>query len=142
MPIEPHLLHPAVVHLPLALLPTGAAAAVAASRRRGPAWLGEAASWLLWLGTASAWLALSLGLVAERWAPHVPPAWEAMADHETLAWWSAGLFTALSVWRYRLGKKWEPAFLAAWLTALGVLAATAWHGGELVFRYGVGHIGF
>lgn len=123
-----------------------AGAAVAGGRwsRRAPAWLAETESWLLWLGTAAAWLALGLGLLAEKTAPHVPPAWETLADHETLAWWTVAAFTALSCLRLyavrtgRDGGKLRGAQALLWVLGLCLLIATAMHGGELVFRFGMG----
>ena len=98
----------------------------------------------MWLGTASAWIALGLGFLAERTAPHVPPAWEVLAEHENLAWWTCSAFAALSSLRLfaiRTGRD-AGAFRAAqilmWLIGLGLLIATATHGGELVFRFGMG----
>lgn len=112
--------------------------------RRSPESLSGAESWLLWLGTASAWIALGLGFLAERTAPHVPPAWEVLAEHENLAWWTCSAFAALSSLRLfaiRTGRD-AGAFRAAqilmWLIGLGLLIATATHGGELVFRFGMG----
>ena len=100
--------------------------------------LKQPAAWLLWLGTLSAWAALGLGLLSEKTAPHVPPAWETLAEHEELAWWTVGLFTGLSAWRWWKPEKGEKLFLLAWAAAAGVLFATAWHGGELVFKFGMG----
>ncbi|MBI4179019.1 DUF2231 domain-containing protein [bacterium] len=132
---ELYLIHPAAVHFPIALLLTGWLAC-AVSRRAE--WLPNAASWLLWLGTAAAWAALGLGLLAEETAPHVPPAWRTINLHETLAWWTAGVFTVLSLWRWRLGRRREGIFLVLWLAAGGLLIATAYEGGELVFTHGMG----
>ena len=133
-----YLLHPAVVHFPIALLLTGLAAACAHAVSKRRAWLADAVSWLLWLGTASAWAAGGLGLLAEKTAPHVAPAWETLADHQTLAYWTVGLFTALSLWR-RFFLEWAPRlFLLAWLAAAAVLLATAYEGGELVFTHNMG----
>ena len=101
-------------------------------------WLAKPASWLLWLGTVAAWVTLGLGLLAEETAPHVPPAWQTLELHETLAFWTVGLFTALSLWRWRMGRRWEGWFLLLWLAACGVLVATAFEGGELVFSHGMG----
>ncbi len=130
-----YLLHPAVVHFPIALLSAGLVAGVLGRRREAAA---QAASWLLWAGTLSAWAALGLGLLAAKTAPHVPPAWETLNLHQTLAYWTVGLFTALSLWRWRLGRKAEVYFLAVWLAACGVLLATGYQGGELVFTHGMG----
>lgn len=144
---EPYLLHPIAVHFPIAFLILGFVAACAHRLRPGFLWMSNAASWLLWIGALAVWAALGLGLLAEKTAPHVPPAWETLADHETLGWWSAGLFTALSIWRVLNCRRrrvtgdsrWiDRAFLLMWLISLGVLISTAFHGGELVFTHGMG----
>ena len=132
---SPYLLHPAAVHFPIVLL-TGGWAAGFLSRRAE--WLAKPASWLLWLGTVAAWVTLGLGLLAEETAPHVPAAWQPLSHHETLAFWTVGLFTALSLWRWRMGRRWEGWFLLLWFAACGVLVATAFEGGELVFSHGMG----
>lgn len=136
---KPYVLHAAFVHFPIALLLTGLAGALvdAVSRKRW-GWLADAVSWLLWLGTASAWGAMALGLLAERTAPHVPSAWETLADHKTLAFWTVGVFSALALWRIFLKERWPRLFVAAWLAAAGVLLATAYQGGELVFTQNMG----
>lgn len=141
---EPYHLHPAAVHFPVALLAAGWAAAAARMRKDAPEWLGPAASWALWLGTLSLWATLGLGLLAARTAPHRPLAWEVLADHETLAWWTAGVFTALSalrVWTVR-GRRFTPGWRAAtvllWAAAYALLVAAALHGAELVYRFGMG----
>jgi uncharacterized membrane protein len=137
-------LHPAAVHFPIALLSAGAAAAAARLARRAPDWFANAESWLLWLGTASAWAALGLGLLAEKTAPHVPPAWEVLADHETLAWCAVAAFSALSCLRFyavRTGRdsgKFRAAQSALWALGAGLLVATAMRGAELVYGFGMG----
>ncbi|MBI4348743.1 MAG: hypothetical protein HY553_18030 [Elusimicrobia bacterium] len=139
-----YLLHPAVVHFPLALLLVGGAARALSGWRRAPVWLEEASDWLLWLGAATAWLAVLFGHVAEDHAPHVPPAWRVLHDHEELATWTAGWYTALGVavlWLRRRawpGRWSKPAITAAWLLGWAGLLRTAQLGGELVFTYGLG----
>ncbi len=131
-------LHPVVVHFPIALLTLGLAAEAASLAGWRREKLAEAASWLLWLGTLGLLAALGSGFLAEETAPHVPAAWEVLDEHETLAWITAGVFAALSLWRGFRGLRWRRAALAAWLAGAGLLAATGWHGGELVFRFGMG----
>ncbi|NNN04563.1 MAG: DUF2231 domain-containing protein [Elusimicrobia bacterium] len=134
-----YVLHAAFVHFPIALLLTGLAGGVAdrvSGGKRG--WLADAVSWLLWLGTASAWAAMGLGLFAEKTAPHVPPAWETLADHKALAFWTVGVFSALSLWRKFFKDRGSRLFIAAWLACAGALLATAYLGGELVFTYNMG----
>jgi len=140
-----YLLHPAWVHFPVALLSVGLGAAFWREARGRPEWLDHAAIWLLWLGAGSAWIAIALGELAEDTAPHVPSAWRTLHTHETLAYWSASLFTALSLWRFAMKRGWVPQskawrrlLVAAWLGAWGVLIATAYHGGELVFTHRMG----
>ena len=136
--MKSYLWHPAAVHFPVALLLTGLAGACAGPWRKARPWLADAVSWLLWLGTASAWAAAGLGLLAQKTAPHVPSAWETLADHKTLAYWTVGAFTALSVWRIIFKDRWPRLFLVAWFAAAGVLIATACRGGELVFTHNMG----
>lgn len=139
------LLHPMAVHFPVALLITGFALHARAVWKGGGEWTGPASQWLLWLGTAAAWVTLGLGLLAERTAPHVPSAWEVLAEHETLAWWTCGVFTVISslaVWLLRKGTgapRWGRLLLTGlWLAGLGALAYTADHGGRLVFEHNMG----
>lgn len=127
-----YLLHPAAVHFPIALLVVGFGLALAGRKRA------DAASWLLWLGTASAWAALALGLVAENYAPHVPPAWETLELHERLGWWTAGVATALSLWRWRWPERGRPLFLVAWAALVGLVLWTGSEGGELVYTFNMG----
>ncbi len=144
MALEPYHLHPAAVHFPIALLATGLAVAGLRLRRGVPAWLSRAESWLLVLGVLAAWTTLGLGYLAENTAPHKPLAWEVLADHETLAWWTCGVFSALALLRgfvltrRRDAGAWRAAQLALWVLGFAFLAATAQHGGELVYGFGMG----
>lgn len=141
MDLQPYLLHPAAVHFPIALLLLGLAAGGISKTAFAPAWNTQAVSWLLWLGTASAWLALGLGVVAQRTAPHVPLAWEVMEQHRSLAWYSVTAFTLLSIWRFVWGRKLEWAFLCLWLVAAVLIVWTGLAGGRLVFEFGLGNLG-
>lgn len=135
MEFKVHYLHPAAVHFPIAILALGAAAGLRRMKEE---------SFLLWLGTAALWAALGLGLLAEKTVEHVPRAWEVLADHEALAWRTVFVFTALSALRWHAVRKgrdagyWRVAQGLLWVVGLGLLVATAMHGGELVFGYGVG----
>jgi uncharacterized membrane protein len=136
---EPFLWHPVAVHFPLALLTLGWAAAWSTKLIRStPAWVTEAVSWCLWLGTLGAWAAVLLGLLAEDLAPHVPSAWEVLADHKSLGIWTALSFTFLSLWRLFSRDKQVWVFLLLWTGAAGLLIATGMHGGWLVYHFGMG----
>jgi len=132
------LLHPAVVHFPIALLLSGLVAQAGSRWSRGRALLGAAASWLLWIGVFALWAAVGTGLLAERTAPHVPPAWEVLHEHRELGLWTAGLFSVLGLGRILLKNRLLLLQLLLWVAGAGVLVSTAWHGGELVFQYGMG----
>lgn len=143
--MKPWLLHPMAVHFPIALLIVGFGVQLRSLMKGAPAWTASAASWLLWLGAAGAWAALGLGLLAENTAPHVPGAWEVLAEHEELAWWTCGLATASAVFAFWLRRRAEAAprwgrvvLSALWLAAVALAAATAKHGGELVYDHGMG----
>lgn len=144
MEVKLYHLHPAAVHFPIAFLIAGAAAAGLRLRGSAPEWLAKAESWLLWLGTLSAWATLGLGLLAERTGPHVASAWEVLAEHETMAWWTCAVFTALSLLRLYAVKTGRDAgkirFAQGllWAAGLGLLVFTALHGAELVYGFGVG----
>lgn len=142
-----HLLHPVAVHFPIALLLlalVGEAFSLVLKDEKW-SWLVPAAEWVLWLGSIAACATAGLGWLAEETAPHIPAAWEVLEEHENLGWWTAGLFTALSLVRFVFRKDWRTmdrkkrwGFVAAWALCAGVLLAAAYHGGELVYRLGVG----
>ncbi|MBI5594952.1 MAG: hypothetical protein HY928_02565 [Elusimicrobia bacterium] len=128
------LLHPLAVHFPVALLLMGFALHARALWKGGGEWTAPAARWLLWLGTAGAWTALGLGLLAEKTAPHVPSAWQVLAEHEALAWWTCGVFTGVSLAVLR----WPRWAAGLWVVGLAFLISTAQHGGELVYEHNMG----
>lgn len=135
---ELYLLHPPIVHFPIALLLVGWAMGVWGHLDGRRPWLPEASTLLLWIGTAAAWAAMGLGLLAENTAPHVPPAWQTLNLHRTLGYWTVGSFSTLSILRWRLGRRWERLLLFLWLAACALLLATGYQGGELVFAHGMG----
>lgn len=51
-----------------------------------------------------------------------------------------GVFTTLFLARWRLGDRLARWQLLAWLAGLGLLYATGFYGGELVFGRGVGFL--
>ena len=133
-----YLLHPMVVHFPIALLVLGLAGGLWSETSSAPAWLRPALPWTLWGGTAFLWLALALGLLAEHAAPHVPAAWKVLAAHKQQAWITAFAFSALClarVWAKERGRRW---ILAAWALALASLVFTAHLGAQLVYVFGLG----
>ncbi len=141
------LLHPMVVHFPIALLTLGLALQLfqlTGKAEKFPS-IGFTISWLLWLGTIAAIAAAGAGLLAEKTVPHLATAMEEIEEHEELGLWTAGIFTALSVVRIIFRKRfpdmafgWKSLFALVWLASVGLLFAAARCGGELVYDYGVG----
>lgn len=136
------LLHPAVIHFPIALLLLAAALTAAHLRRPDP-WLERCAYGALVLGWWSALAATvtGLGAAALQW-PFTPTIlmwinWHALTGFAVL-----GVAGRALIWRKR-----EPQILAGprrrqylgMLALLVVLVITSgWLGGELVYTFGVG----
>jgi uncharacterized membrane protein len=131
-------LHPLVVHFPIVLLVVGLFGLIWLRLFKRPEWLEPAVSWCLWLGAAFSWISVVLGLVAEDQAPHVPKAWDVLADHKLLGLSTAVFFTFLSIWRLLSPKAKPWLFLIFWLAGYGLLFDTAYHGGMLVYDFGMG----
>ena len=138
--ISAYELHPIAVHFPIALAFGGLfLKSLSAGRRHSG--LEPGVLWISRIVAPLAVTAAALGLFAMRRAPHVPSAWETMADHKTLGLWAAG--TCVLLWlseeasRRRVGWftwiNWT-----VWLLATGLLLAAGSLGGKLVFHYGVG----
>lgn len=142
-------LHAALVHFPLALLPLAAGFDLACLLRRR-AWLDRAATLLWALGGLAAWAAVAAGERAADTFAAVPPRVQpAIGEHSDWAHWTLYLVAAVAVarlalwWRDRaadrpsmLPVRWL-ALLAA-VAGLGLLVATAEHGGALVYEHGLG----
>ena len=99
------------------------------------------ARWNLWFGSASAIVTGLTGLYAYNTVAHDTPSHLAMTDHRNWAIVTISLFLVLATWsiiRVRKGRALGMAFLIFMLVGGGLLASTAWHGGEAVYRYGLG----
>ncbi|MBI5450700.1 MAG: DUF2231 domain-containing protein [Gammaproteobacteria bacterium] len=99
------------------------------------------ARWALWFGGGFTIITGLTGLYAYNTVTHDTPSHVAMTDHRNWALATITLFVALAVWsmvRVRRNQALGTVFIAVMIIAGGVLAATAWRGAEVVFRYGVG----
>lgn len=99
------------------------------------------ARWNLWLGAGFVVVTLATGWYAYNTVTHDDPSHLAMTDHRNWAFVTATVFLVLAVWSWRIHvrhKIVQPVFALAMLAGTGLLGATAWHGGELVFRHGLG----
>ncbi len=120
-----------VVHAVVRLLPPGRPLAEAQVFAR----------WSLWLGAIFAIATVVTGWLAYNSVTHDDASHAAMLVHRNWALATLLAFlvsAAWSLWRYRGERRPGGVFLLLLLTAGGLLLNTAWRGGELVFRHGLG----
>jgi len=99
------------------------------------------AHWCLWVGMAITLLTVLAGYFAYNSVAHDTPSHAAMTEHRNWAFVTAGAFAVLTLWSFVLRfKKTTPgyAFILFAVISGGLLASTGWHGGEAVYRYGLG----
>jgi len=130
-------LHPLLVHFPVALLTFGVAADVVGWIRRKEISV-TVAWWTQITGTAAILLSVASGLLAKG---HVTEAGllEKLDVHEQLAFVTAAVFVGLTLWRIGArGRIPSRVYLLCLIMGLLLVWGTAWFGGELVYRYGIG----
>jgi len=99
------------------------------------------ARWNLWIGTGFAVITVATGILAYNSVAHDTPSHAAMTEHRN---WAFATFAVLLLttlwygWIFYANKLIKLPFLAIAVLLLGLLFSTAWHGGELVYRYGLG----
>ncbi|TCV90248.1 DUF2231 domain-containing protein [Sulfurirhabdus autotrophica] len=99
------------------------------------------ARWNLWLGTAISILTAIAGWDAYNTVAHDAPSHVAMTEHRNWALATLSVFiilTAWSLWNTRKQRKAGVLFAVLMFTGGALLASTAWHGGEVVYRFGLG----
>jgi uncharacterized membrane protein len=135
--------HPMFVHFTVALLSLSVVLYVIIRFMHSPLrdqWL-VVARWCLWFGAGFTVLTVLTGVYAYNTVEHDTPSHLAMTEHRNLALMTAAAFLLLagfSAWRARQGNAPRQVFVLALVIASGLLASTAWHGGELVYRHGLG----
>jgi uncharacterized membrane protein len=137
-------LHPVPVHFPIALISVVAffhLAAIAARNKTCATPCAILAHATLWLGTLAAVPTVFLGWQTFNSVNHDAAGHAAMRVHRA---WALGTLLLLLVlaawdaWRSKVDAIPRGWFAGAVLGAWGMVAVTAWHGGELVYRHGVG----
>lgn len=134
--------HTIVVDFAVALLVTSVAFDLLGALAEEPD-LRTAGWWTLLFGTVAAAFSVFSGYDAAVDAPQAPPVGEVVVLHRNLGIATLVAFAACALWRGARGGGIPDGRLAAlyWATAVvGVvlLTVTAYYGGTLVFRFGVG----
>jgi uncharacterized membrane protein len=141
--ITPVQWHPMVVHFPLALTVTAAAALLLARTLSGTlaATLAVVGTWNLCLGAIAALFAVGTGMAAVLDLHLAVAAKEAVSIHVKWALFTSVALLLLAVWR---GAGSAQNSRPSWLFLLVLFAATAalietgYRGGQNVYRFGVG----
>ncbi|HEY0665781.1 MAG TPA: DUF2231 domain-containing protein [Gallionella sp.] len=136
--------HPIFVHFTVALLLVAAALHLLSRFVIGGE-LGRqlpvVARWNLRIGTGLTAFTIAAGWYAYYTVAHDEPSHAAMTVHRNWAMLTFTFFLGIAGWEYYLSRRnlrigWP--FTALLAAGAILLLITAWHGGELVYRYGVG----
>lgn len=136
--------HPIFVHFSVALLMTAALLHIAAFVVKKDALklqLTYVARWNLWIGTTISVFTVVAGWAAFNSVNHDEVSHLAMLEHRKWAVITFVVFVVICAWSLLMAKKSAPISVLevmVLLVASGLLASTAWHGGELVYRHGLG----
>lgn len=134
--------HPIFVHFTVALLSVSLGLYIVAAAI-GSEQLRLVAKWNLWIGSAVTLLTVAAGWYAFNTVAHDDPSHAAMTEHRNWALVTVAVLIPVLIWSVaaeRKAKRLGWGFLALFVVAGGLLASTAWHGGEVVYRYGLGVI--
>ena len=136
--------HPIFVHFSVGLLLTAALFHVAAMvAGNGPLkqTFTHVANWNLWVGVLITVATVAAGWQAFNSVNHDTPSHLAMIEHRNWAMLTFGIYLLVGMWSFSRAKKHQ---LMQWPLVIAVCAggilliSTAWHGGELVYRHGLG----
>lgn len=99
------------------------------------------ARWCLWVGALITIITVLLGLNAFNTVHHDANSHLAMHEHRNWAFPTATAILVVagwSLWRYYHNQEVTITFVIILLIVQAALLSTAWHGSELVYRYGLG----
>ena len=136
-----HPLHPMLVHFPIALLITSVFFDLLGMLVEGKSFY-QMGRWLLILGLLGGVVASLAGASAEDAVVSSGVPSDAVEFHEELAIITVVVFGVLLVYRWWAGAAWsarsKTIYLLIAAIGLGLLGATGFYGGDLVYRYGAG----
>lgn len=133
--------HPAVVHLPIALVVLSVTADLVGSWARRTS-LQAAGFWSLIAAAVTAGLAVATGYYDMNRASLSAEADGLVHLHMRIGWLVLVATAALALWRWWLwrrraaGLPLGPVYSIAAILLLGLVAFQAWYGGEMVYAYG------
>jgi uncharacterized membrane protein len=136
--------HPIFVHFTVALLLVAVMFHVLSQVTRNADRAGQfaiVAKWLLWVGAGFTVATVAAGFYAYNTVDHDTPSHLTMTTHRNWALITASVFIAAALWSvtlFRENRTRNPVFTGVLIIGAGLLAVTAWYGGELVYRHGLG----
>jgi uncharacterized membrane protein len=138
-------IHPAVVHLPIALVLLSALADLCArlnkseSRRMAFRAVGF---WSLVAGLAGGVLAIAAGYLDLHRAALSPQTNSFVELHMTIGWVLAACLVLLAAWRWLIWHRGQmtinTSYLVGAFLVLGITLFQGWYGGEMVYSFGAG----
>ena len=136
------LLHPIVVHFPIALLITAVFFDLLGFYTQRQHFF-QVGFYLMMLGIISGVAAIAIGLWAEELIESAGIPEAAIEDHERLAFVSVISFSVLLLFRWWIKGEWSivrnrAIYGILALVGLVALAGTGYYGGELVYKHGAG----
>ena len=136
--------HPIFVHFPIAFATASVAFTIAGKLFAKRPWAAQfhiMGRWMLWGAALSACIAVVFGLFASNSVRHDEAGQLAMTIHRNWAICAVGALVFLSVWSIRTFSTIEipnNTFVYILIVVWFLLLVAAWHGGEIVYRHGLG----
>ena len=136
--------HPVFVHFPIAFATAAVFFFVAGKLFKEKTWVAQyllVGRWMLWAAANFACIAAVFGWLAYNSVAHDEAGHLAMTMHRNWALAALGalvLLAALEAWSRRSAEPPSYGFLILLVAAWLLVVSAAWHGGEVVYRHGLG----
>jgi uncharacterized membrane protein len=136
--------HPVFVHFPIAFATAAVFFFTAAQLFKEKSWAAQSlltGRWMLWSAAIFACIAVVFGWFAYNSVDHDEAGHLAMTAHRNWALVAVGvlvMLAALDVWLRRFTAATPSGFLALLVVSWLLIINAAWHGGEVVYRHGLG----